>query len=113
MTHNLLSQRRVGVLLHPTSLPSGKLDSDAERWQFLDDSGFSVWQVLPLGEPQVDLSPYQCSSAFALNPALFDDCPDIDTADAAFREFCDYLFEGISGRLQIRRYMRPFEKLLV
>jgi 4-alpha-glucanotransferase len=90
MTHNLLSQRRVGVLLHPTSLPSGKLDSDAERWlQFLGDTGFSVWQVLPLGEPQGDMSPYQCSSAFAFNPALFDDCPDIDKDDSAFLGFCD------------------------
>jgi len=90
MTHSLLSQRRVGVLLHPTSLPSGKLDSDAERWlQFLCDAGFSVWQVLPLGEPQVDLSPYQCSSAFALNPALFDVDEDIDTTDTSFLEFCD------------------------
>jgi len=90
MTHSLLSQRRVGVLLHPTSLPSGKLDSDAERWlQFLGDTGFSVWQVLPLGEPQVDLSPYQCSSAFALNPALFDVDEDIDTTDTSFLEFCD------------------------
>ncbi len=65
-------QRRAGVLLHPTSLPSGILDKDAERWlEFLEQAGFSVWQVLPLGEPQQGLSPYQCVSAFAMNPALY------------------------------------------
>lgn len=62
---------RAGILLHPTSLPSGTL-ADAERWlDFLRDAGFSVWQMLPLGLPLVGLSPYQCASAFAVNPALF------------------------------------------
>lgn len=62
---------RAGLLLHPTSLPSGTLD-DAERWlDFLQEAGFSVWQMLPLGIPLTGLSPYQCASAFAVNPALF------------------------------------------
>jgi 4-alpha-glucanotransferase len=81
--------RRAGILLHPTSLPSGMLDRDVERWlQLIADSGFSVWQVLPLGEPQVGLSPYQCSSAFAMNPALLPELPPIDDLDTAFTEFC-------------------------
>ena len=62
---------RAGLLLHPTSLPSGTL-ADAERWlDFLQASGMQVWQMLPLGLPLVGLSPYQCASAFAVNPALF------------------------------------------
>ena len=62
-----------GVLLHPTSLPSGKLDQDAFRWlDFMAEAGLKLWQVLPLGVPQGNLSPYQCYSAFALNPALLD-----------------------------------------
>lgn len=66
-----LSTRRAGILLHPTSLPSGTLD-DAERWlDFLQAAGVGVWQMLPLGLPLVGLSPYQCASAFAVNPALF------------------------------------------
>ena len=62
---------RAGLLLHPTSLPSGTL-ADVERWlDFLQASGMQVWQMLPLGLPLGGLSPYQCASAFAINPALF------------------------------------------
>lgn len=63
--------RSVGVLLHPTSLPSGVLDYQA--WLFLDwmlKAGLSIWQVLPLTAPHDDGSPYQALSAFALNPKL-------------------------------------------
>jgi len=63
-----------GVLLHPTSLPSGVLDGDANRWlDFMADAGLSIWQILPLGVPQENLSPYLCYSAFAINPALLED----------------------------------------
>lgn len=66
--------RLAGVLLHPTSLPSQQLDADAYQWlDFMVEAGLSVWQVLPLGVPQENLSPYQCYSAFALNPALLAD----------------------------------------
>jgi 4-alpha-glucanotransferase len=62
---------RAGLLLHPTSLPSCALE-DVERWlDFLRAGGFGVWQMLPLGIPLTGLSPYQCASAFAVNPALF------------------------------------------
>lgn len=64
--------RAAGILLHPTSLPSGRLDSDAHRWlDWLAESNMRVWQMLPLGVPLVGLSPYQCASAFAVNPGLF------------------------------------------
>jgi 4-alpha-glucanotransferase len=63
--------RRAGILLHPTSLPSGTL-ADAGRWlDFLQAAGVGVWQMLPLSPPLGGLSPYQCASAFAVNPALF------------------------------------------
>jgi 4-alpha-glucanotransferase len=81
-------QRQAGVLLHPTSLPSGTLD-DLETWlDFMSESGLSVWQMLPLGVPQEDLSPYQCLSAFAANPALLSNIPPFDQGTVEFTEFC-------------------------
>ncbi|MDQ1363838.1 MAG: 4-alpha-glucanotransferase [Pseudomonadota bacterium] len=68
-------KRRAGVLLHPTSLPgiygSGDLGHDAYRFvEFLQECGFSVWQMLPLGPTHEDGSPYQSLSAHAGNPLL-------------------------------------------
>ncbi|WP_324779112.1 4-alpha-glucanotransferase [Thiobacillus sedimenti] len=66
-----LDIRCAGILLHPTSLPSCARE-DVERWlAFLQAAGIGVWQMLPLGIPLTGLSPYQCASAFAVNPALF------------------------------------------
>ena len=85
-----LQQRRAGVLLHPTSLPSGKLDSDVEHWlQMLANAGFSVWQILPLSEPQIGLSPYQCTSTFAMNTVLLSEYPGIDKNNRGFIKFCN------------------------
>lgn len=82
-------QRRAGILLHPTSLPSKTLDRDVERWlEVLKATGFSIWQVLPLGEPQHGLSPYQCVSAFALNPDLMSAYEDVDPDHEGFIDFC-------------------------
>ncbi|MDD2863467.1 MAG: 4-alpha-glucanotransferase [Methylococcales bacterium] len=66
-----LSQRRAGVLLHITSLPSRDLGQDAYYFvDFLKSIGASVWQVLPLGITHEDSSPYQSLSAHAGNPHL-------------------------------------------
>lgn len=67
--------RRAGIILHPTSLPGpdgiGDLGPDAYHWvDFLEGSGCSLWQVLPLGPTGYGDSPYQCFSAFAGNPNL-------------------------------------------
>lgn len=67
--------RSSGVLLHPTSLPGpdgiGDLGPEAYRWvDFLDETGCSIWQILPLGPTGYGDSPYQCFSAFAGNPYL-------------------------------------------
>ncbi len=75
-----------GVLLHPTSLPSGQLD-DAFAWlDYLATAGVRVWQVLPLGAPHAGLSPYDCLSAFAMNPALLESSqlPPAHSADPEF-----------------------------
>jgi 4-alpha-glucanotransferase len=63
--------RSSGILLHPTSLPSGKLDRDAYRFvDWLASAGQSWWQVLPLGPPDEFRSPYRSPSAFAASPQL-------------------------------------------
>ena len=75
--NNLLNKRRAGVLLHISSLPGpdkqGNLGKEAYNFvNFLQSTGISVWQTLPLGMPHADGSPYQCLSAHAGNPALID-----------------------------------------
>ena len=58
--------RTAGVVLHPTSLPSGRLDADAYAFvDWLAAAGQSWWQVLPLGPPDRYGSPYKARSAFA------------------------------------------------
>jgi 4-alpha-glucanotransferase len=58
--------RSSGVLLHPTSLPGGRLGPEAYRFvDWLAEAGQSWWQVLPLGPPDDVGSPYRTESAFA------------------------------------------------
>lgn len=73
LTKSPLEQRRAGILLHITSLPStlglGSLGKHAYRFiDFLKDCDLSVWQILPIHPlhrvpkrtPHRDfLSPYQ------------------------------------------------------
>lgn len=75
--YNWLSERRAGILLHPTSLPNqqgvGTLDESAFAFlEFLAAAGFATWQICPLGPTGYGDSPYQCFSAFAGNPYLID-----------------------------------------
>src|SRR4029077_2609006 len=68
---NVELTRSAGILLHPTSLPSGKLDRDAYRFvDWLAAAGQSWWQVLPLGPPDEFGSPYRSPSAFAASSQL-------------------------------------------
>ncbi|MGR8934290.1 MAG: 4-alpha-glucanotransferase [Gammaproteobacteria bacterium] len=74
---SILNGRRAGVLLHITSLPGplqcGDIGKDAYAFiNFLKYAGITVWQMLPLGPPNGDGSPYQCLSAYAGNTALID-----------------------------------------
>jgi 4-alpha-glucanotransferase len=58
--------RSSGVLLHPTSLPGGRLGPQACAFvDWLATAGQSWWQVLPLGPPDEFDSPYKAASAFA------------------------------------------------
>src|SRR5215212_5654360 len=67
--------RASGILLHPTSFPGrygiGDLGQEAYDFVgFLEETGQSLWQVLPLGPTGYGDSPYQSFSAFAGNPLL-------------------------------------------
>ena len=115
-------QRRAGVLLHPTSLPGelshGDIGHQAYRFiEFLNNIGFKVWQMLPLGPTHEDRSPYQCLSSHAGNPLLISidwledkkwlSKHEIDSSviDDAYRENClkkagDYFYKNIDDKWQ-------------
>ncbi len=65
-------ERKTGVLLHITSLPSqyGVGDMGDEAYRFIDtisSSGIKIWQILPTGPTGFGDSPYASRSAFAGN----------------------------------------------
>lgn len=66
--------RSSGIQLHITSLPGGRLGSEAYRFvDWLAAAGQTWWQVLPLGPPDRYGSPYKARSAFAAWPGLLAD----------------------------------------
>ena len=70
-------ERKAGVLLHITSLPSkyGVGTLGIEAYNFIDwlhDAKQSIWQVLPLTPTNYGDSPYQSVSSTALNYYLID-----------------------------------------
>ncbi|MEO0333298.1 MAG: 4-alpha-glucanotransferase, partial [Bacteroidota bacterium] len=73
----MITQRRSGVLLHITSLPSpygiGNLGLEAYRFaDFMKQAGLTYWQILPLNpvDQASGFSPYSGLSAFSGNPLL-------------------------------------------
>src|SRR6476469_1996010 len=73
-------ERASGILLHPTSFPGpygiGDLGGEAYRFvDFLQQTGQTLWQILPLTPTGFGDSPYAAFSAFAGNPFLIS--PDI------------------------------------
>jgi 4-alpha-glucanotransferase len=75
-------KRASGILLHPTSLPGGRLGDEAYRFvDWLATAGQSWWQVLPLGPPDSGGSPYNAASAFAASPQLLAESRARVTAD--------------------------------
>jgi 4-alpha-glucanotransferase len=80
-------KRSSGVLLHPTSLPGGRLGDEAYRFvDWLAAAGQAWWQVLPLGPPDDVGSPYAASSAFAASRDLLDE-PRARVSEADVEEF--------------------------
>jgi 4-alpha-glucanotransferase len=87
MANPLLATRSAGVLLHPTSLPSGRLGPDAYAFvDWLAAAGLGWWQFLPLGPPDEHDSPYKARSAFAADPGLLAE-PDAPVGEQERRAF--------------------------
>jgi 4-alpha-glucanotransferase len=114
---NPLTDRRAGVLLHPTSLPDtrrqGSLGAEARRFvDFLEAASFTVWQMLPLGPTHSDRSPYQCLSVHAGDEELID-LDDlvargwIDAGACSNNDFHSCLAIALAG---FRRVSRPAER---
>ena len=81
------SRRSSGVLLHVTSLPSGRLGADAYEFvDWLEAAGQSWWQVLPLNPPDAFGSPYTSASAFAAWRGLLAE-PDAPVKREELRRF--------------------------
>src|SRR5881227_534284 len=77
-------ERSSGVLLHPTSLPGGRIGREAYRFvDWLAAAGQSWWQMLPLGPPDEFGSPYRSPSAFAASAELLAKPDDRVTAREA------------------------------
>ena len=83
----MAAPRESGVLLHPTSLPGGRLGDEAYRFvDWLVAAGQSWWQILPLGPPAPSGSPYSAVSAFAGWPGLLAE-PDAPVSGAEIDAF--------------------------
>ncbi len=72
--------RSCGTLVHPTSFPGkygiGDFGNEARKFiDFLENTGQTIWQILPLTPTGYGNSPYASYSAFAGNPYLI--APDI------------------------------------
>lgn len=73
----LSNERRTGILLHITSLPSnygvGTLGDEAYHFvDWIKMAGFKIWQTLPLVPTNYGDSPYQSVSSTALNYYMID-----------------------------------------
>jgi len=62
--------RASGILLHPTSLPTGDLGSAYGFIDWLASAGQTYWQILPLNLVPAGGSPYSALSAFGGNSSL-------------------------------------------
>ena len=72
-----LSDRSLGVLMHPSCIPGGRVcgtfGKGAKEWiKKLHKHGIEYWQFLPLSPTDSTGSPYSAPSSYALNPWFLD-----------------------------------------
>ena len=73
----VLSKKSLGILMHPSSIPGGRVcgtfGRGAKEWiKQLNKHGIEYWQFLPLTPTDSTGSPYSSPSSFALNPWFLD-----------------------------------------
>ena len=107
--------RSSGVLLHVSSLPGeygcGSLGNNAKEFiDFLRDSGFSYWQVLPFCLPDEFNSPYKSYSAFSLNP-FFIDLPQLFEEGLITKEELDAKLAELKKELFNLRFQHAINQL--
>lgn len=85
----VLARRRAGVLLHVGSLHAGLGRGGRAFIDWLASAGFGVWQILPLGPPGADGSPYWVRSDSAGNAALIDPDEPAPVSSGEFQAFLD------------------------
>ncbi len=100
-------KRTSGVLMHVTSLwgeyGCGSFSAAREFIDFLSESGFGVWQVLPFGCVDEYGSPYKSHSSFGGNPFF------IDLEALAERGLITR--EELEGARQTSPYLCEFDRL--
>ena len=74
---SVLKKKSLGILVHPSSLPSGSycgtFGEGAKDWiKKLSKHRINFWQFLPLTPTDSTGSPYSSPSSFALNPWFLD-----------------------------------------
>ena len=74
-TKTILTKKSLGVLLHPSCIPGGRVcgtfGREAKKWiKKLDKHDIEYWQFLPLTPTDSTGSPYSSPSSFALNPRI-------------------------------------------
>lgn len=110
--------RTSGILMHISSLPSeygiGTFGREARRFcDFLEKSGQSFWQILPIGITGYGDSPYQSFSSFAGNPYFIDpdllaECGLLEKKDYKDIDFGDDPEKADYGKLYSKRYKMLF-----
>lgn len=80
--------RSGGILCHVSSLPSGRLDGQAEAFiDYLESAGQKLWQILPLNPAEgISGSPYSSPCVFAGDSRLSDAEYRVD--EETYEEFC-------------------------
>lgn len=111
------SDKKSGVLLHISSLPGkygiGTLGKAAYKFvDFLEEAGFSYWEVLPLGTTSISNSPFQSLTTFGLNHYFIDYGILMDEGLLNIRDFQGLNFGNDPRKVDYRKVFANNSKLL-